>query len=262
MTDIPLFPLHAVLCPGIALPLHVFEPRYRALTEHCLATGAPFGVVLIRDGREVGPSDLTLAGIGTFAEIREANRHPDGRFDLLVVGVGRFAIEEVDATREPYLVGSVIPLDDDVGDEARAGRLADRLLRRFVTYLRLLQPLEGETSEPIDVRIEVETEPAASTDEPHEAAEDAEDDELATGAGTAAERRANLVIPDDPTTLSYLLSGIVQVDLATRQRLLEADTTEQRLELLGGVLDRELWALGRRLRLFIPEGRIDDVRLN
>ena len=52
--EIPLFPLHTVLCPGIVLPLHIFEERYRALTRHCLDTGAPFGVVLIRDGREVG----------------------------------------------------------------------------------------------------------------------------------------------------------------------------------------------------------------
>ena len=58
--EIPLFPLHTVLCPGIVLPLHIFEERYRALTRHCLDTGAPFGVVLIRDGREVG-TDRTLA---------------------------------------------------------------------------------------------------------------------------------------------------------------------------------------------------------
>ena len=52
--EIPLFPLHTVLCPGIVLPLHIFEERYRAMTRHCLDTGEPFGVVLIRDGREVG----------------------------------------------------------------------------------------------------------------------------------------------------------------------------------------------------------------
>jgi Lon protease-like protein len=260
MIDLPLFPLHTVLCPGIALPIHVFEPRYRALVEHCLEAGRPFGVILIREGREVGPSDLTLAGIGTFAEIREANRHPDGRFDLLVVGTGRFELEEVDTASEPYLVGRVTPLDDDVGDEARASRLADRLLRRFVRYLRLLQPQEGESAEPIDVRIELETaDPVEGEEEGDGDAEPVDED---VSGGQERRRRTNLVIPDDPTTLSYLLSGIVQVDLPTRQRLLEADTTELRLELLHGVLDRETWLLARRLRLYVPEGREDPARLN
>ena len=68
------------------------------MTRHCLDTGEPFGVVLIRDGREVGtPGCATLAGVGAFAEIREAGRYPDGRFDLLAAATGRFAIESVDA---------------------------------------------------------------------------------------------------------------------------------------------------------------------
>ena len=71
--EIPLFPLHTVLCPGIVLPLHIFEERYRAMTRRCLDTGDPFGVVLIRDDREVGTQGVaTLAGVGAFAEIREA----------------------------------------------------------------------------------------------------------------------------------------------------------------------------------------------
>ena len=59
--DIPLFPLHTVLCPGIVVPLHVFEERYRALTQHCLDTGQPFGVVLIKNGREVGDRGVLVA---------------------------------------------------------------------------------------------------------------------------------------------------------------------------------------------------------
>ena len=81
--EIPLFPLHTVLCPGIVLPLHIFEDRYRALTRHCLDTGAPFGVVLIRDGREVGSERvLSLAGVGAMVEIREVEHeilHPQRR---------------------------------------------------------------------------------------------------------------------------------------------------------------------------------------
>ena len=63
------------------------------------------------------------------------------------------------------------------------------------------------------------------------------------------------MIPDDPTVLSYLLSGIVQVELPRRQALLEADTTTDRLEALIRLLDRELLLLRRRLRLFAPDPR-------
>jgi Lon protease-like protein len=138
--EIPLFPLHQVLCPGIVLPLHIFEDRYQAMTRHCLDTGQPFGVVLIRDGREVGTKGVaTLAGVGAFAEIREAGRYPDGRYDLLAAATGRFAIESVDAQKEPYLVADVTPLEDEVGDELRAERLAAKAIRRFVRYLDLMR---------------------------------------------------------------------------------------------------------------------------
>src|ERR671910_2942648 len=156
--EIPLFPLPQVLCPGIVLPLHIFEDRYRAMTRRCLDTGEPFGVVLTRDGREVGTARMaTLAGVGAFAEIREAGRYPDGRFDLLAAGTGRFAIESVDARKESYLVARVTPLDDEVGDEARAERLAARAIRRFVRYLDLMRARDGETVEALDIRVEVES---------------------------------------------------------------------------------------------------------
>lgn len=246
---LPLFPLHTVLCPGIALPLHVFEPRYRTMVERCLEEDEPFGVVLIREGREVGAGELAIAGVGTFAEIRQAERLPDGRYDLLVVGAGRFAVDTVDTEREPYVVADVTPLDDEVGDEDLASDLADRAMRRFVGYLRLLQPIAGETAEPIDVRIEVETADPAG--------EAATEPAPPTSAG-----ERSLLIPDDPTVLSYLLSGIVQVDLRERQHLLEAETTLERLAMLDAILDRELWMLERRLRMFVPPSRVDAVRAN
>ena len=97
--QIPLFPLHTVLAPGIALPLHVFEERYRIMVRRCLEETSPFGVVLIREGSEVLRSSptqqLSIAGVGTFAEIREASRYADGRFDLLAVGTSRFVVREV-----------------------------------------------------------------------------------------------------------------------------------------------------------------------
>ncbi|MEO8570659.1 MAG: LON peptidase substrate-binding domain-containing protein, partial [Chloroflexota bacterium] len=155
--QIPLFPLHTVLCPGIVLPLHVFEERYRALTRHCLDTGAPFGVVLIREGSEVGAgATLALAAVGALVEIREAGRYPDGRYDLLAAATGRFSIDTVDPAREAYLIADVTPLDEEVGDEARAERLAASAIRRFIRYLELMRARDGETSEVLDIRVEIE----------------------------------------------------------------------------------------------------------
>jgi uncharacterized protein len=266
--EIPLFPLHTVLCPGIVVPLHIFEDRYRALTRHCLDTGAPFGVVLIRDGREVGAGRaLALAGVGALVEIREAGRYPDGRYDLLAAATGRFVIDAVDPAREPYLVADVTPLEDEVGDEARAERLAASAIRRFVRYLELMRARDGETSEVLDIRVEVESGTADDDDAPPDDDEppaDEIDDEPEAGdeadapppSTSDAERRRDLVIPDDPTVLSYLLSGIVQIELPRRQALLEASTTAERLEALVHLLDRELLLLTSRLRLFAPDPRL------
>jgi Lon protease-like protein len=258
--EIPLFPLHTVLCPGIVLPLHIFEERYRALVRHCLDTGLPFGVVLIRDGREVGAGSVaTLAGVGAFAEIRRAGRYPDGRFDLLAAATGRFAIESVDAMKAPYLVADVTPLDDEVGDETRAERLSAAAIRRFVRYLELMRARDGETTEVLDIQVELDAPAdhpgAAAEDDPFEAAGGRGEDDDLDGHDGDDEAATELTIPDDPTVLSYLLSGIVQVELPRRQRLLEAETTEERLEELVALLDREVLLLGERLRYFAPDPR-------
>jgi Lon protease-like protein len=262
--EIPLFPLHTVLCPGIVLPLHIFEDRYRALTRHCLDTGAPFGVVLIRDGVEVGTDrSLALAGVGALVEIREAGRYPDGRYDLLAAATGRFAIDAVDPAREPYLVADVTPLEDEVGDEARAERLAALAIRRFIRYLELMRAREGETSEVLDIRVEIEGSASGDTIEVDDLVDEEPIDEGDIDIETElvstrsdAERRRDLVIPDDPTVLSYLLSGIVQIELPRRQALLEAATTSDRLDALVRLLDREVLLLRSRLRLFALDPRL------
>jgi hypothetical protein len=246
--ELPLFPLHTVLCPGIALPLHIFEDRYRALVEYCLEASSPFGIVLIREGREVGGGTISFAAVGTMAEIRQAGHYPDGRYDILVVGTDRFSIDRVAVGDEGYFVAQVTSLSEVVADEDLAGRLSNRATRRFVRYLELLQPRPGETADEIDVRVEVETEDPSALD-PGDAGEAGDEPEsLLAGEGT--ERR--IVIPDDPTTLSHLLAGIIQVELPRRQALLEAATTEVRLRDLLVLIDREVLLLRRRWRAFVP----------
>jgi len=287
--ELPLFPLNSVLCPGIALPLHIFEDRYRAMVRHCLETTSPFGVVLIREGHEAGAGAISFTGIGTIAEIRDAGTYEDGRYDLLVVGTRRFEIREVLKGKQPYLVANVDILDESVGDDDAAQRLAMLATRRFVTYLELLQPRSGETADEIDVRVEVETEDEEEDDD--DAAEEDEDEPDpeegeearpgraggpgATAAGRPgtggpageddeerqrAVRRRRVTIPDDPTVLSHLLTGILQVESPRRQVLLEAATTEARLRGLLELIDRETFLLQRRLRFFRPETRVIGAR--
>jgi Lon protease-like protein len=86
-----MFPLGAVLVPGAYLPLHVFEPRYRALVHDCLAGTPEFGVALIERGSEVGGGDARF-DTGCVARIIEARELPDGRFAVATVGDRRIRV--------------------------------------------------------------------------------------------------------------------------------------------------------------------------
>jgi Lon protease-like protein len=258
---LPLFPLHTVLAPGIVLPLHVFEERYRLLIKRCLDTSSPFGIVLIREGPEVLPPDgrsaeLSIASVGTFAEIREASRYPDGRWDVQVVGTGRFDVLSVDTHAEPYLLAEVVRRPELEGDSDEADILVERVRRRFVDYLRLIQPRDGEPGIPLDVQVEVEV----GDDDDVDDDDGDEFDEATLAALTDAPDSVEMTlealrIPDDPIALSYLLTGIVQAEPDRKQSLLEAPTAEQRLRDLDELLDRELDLLERRLALYIPDRR-------
>jgi Lon protease-like protein len=88
-----MFPLGTVLFPHAPLPLHIFEPRYRELTESCLRGDGRFGVVLIERGREVGGGDSRFS-VGTVARIIEAARTPDGRYLLATEGMERLRVRK------------------------------------------------------------------------------------------------------------------------------------------------------------------------
>jgi uncharacterized protein len=116
---LPMFPLGSVLVPGMALPLHVFEPRYRTLVDDCLAGDPEFGVVLIERGSEVGGGELRR-DVGTVARIVEAVRFDDGRWGLGCVGVRRIRVDHWLAD-DPYPRAEVAdwvdePPQEDVED--------------------------------------------------------------------------------------------------------------------------------------------------
>lgn len=91
--ELPMFPLGSVLFPYSLLSLHVFEPRYRVLVRHCLATEPEFGVVLIERGSEVGGGDARF-DVGSLARITEVAELADGRFALVTIGVRRLTVVE------------------------------------------------------------------------------------------------------------------------------------------------------------------------
>jgi Lon protease-like protein len=249
--EIPLFPLHVVLLPGASLPLHIFEPRYRALVADCLAAGEPFGVVGISSGREVGAGLVSFATVGTLAEIREVTRHPDGRFDIVTIGTARFRLTGVDADRKPYLVGTGELLPELLGDPARVARLAARVRARFIRYLELLQP-EGEDEAPGEGADPADAGGSGPREQPR----------AASARERLAEVAARLAPPDDPTTLGRVVSGLVQAELPRRQELLEAATTEERLARLDALLAREVSLLARRLAPYGPDLRLAPLRRN
>lgn len=90
---LPMFPLGTVLLPGMVLPLHVFEPRYRRLVTDVLAGAGRFGVVMIERGHEVGGDD-SRTSVGTVAEVVRAEELDDGRWILIAIGTDRVRVDE------------------------------------------------------------------------------------------------------------------------------------------------------------------------
>lgn len=118
--SLPLFPLEVVLFPGSALPLHIFEERYRTLVAECRERGTLFGVNLFNGG--------TIAPVGCSAGLTSVLReYDDGRLDIVVEGRRRYALLGYDTEVAPYIVGEVEYLDDliEITDETLARETID-----------------------------------------------------------------------------------------------------------------------------------------
>ncbi|MEW2070440.1 LON peptidase substrate-binding domain-containing protein [Streptomyces sp. NPDC007346] len=226
---LPLFPLNAVLFPGLVLPLNVFEERYRAMLRELLKSDEDeprrFVVVAIRDGRETavtgtgmpdpvasappaerapaegfGPDPLqTFHRVGCVADAATIRERPDGSFEVLATGTTRVRLLSVD-TSGPYLSAEVEevteePLAEDEADEA--GALAEGVLRAFRAYQKRLAGASERS--------------------------------LATGSD----------LPDDPSVVSYLVAAATVLDIPTKQRLLQAPDTATRLREELTLLRRE-----------------------
>lgn len=157
ISQIPIFPLPLVLMPAEVLPLHIFEPRYRAMLEDVSETDNSFGVVLY-DETTADDGRPAIGTIGCLAEIRQTMKMDDGRSNILTVGVQRFEIIEYTETLDPYLVATVEFFNDepDTSEE-----LFDAILR--------LSDLFSQTIDTARSSLEIgESNPVVNDEDPEE----------------------------------------------------------------------------------------------
>jgi uncharacterized protein len=202
--QLPIFPLNSVLFPGVTLPLHVFEDRYRALVHHLLTISdrslRVFGIVAIREGYEVGAHGVhSVHRVGCVAQMTSVEPYADGRFDIEVVGRKRMRLEGLD-TSGSYLVGQVEVVEEAIDTSPDAAKAAARALETFKAYREQLSELRGS---------------------------DVLDGEF----------------PRDPEYLSYSLAATCLLTLQERQALLEASGSLQRLVMLRHSLREEMRAM-------------------
>lgn len=145
--DLPLFPLNVVLYPGMALPLRIFEERYKLMMQKCLEEDRMFGVALIKTGKEVGGSAVPFE-VGTVARITDVVPQGGGRMHLSAIGEDVFRIVDIQQIT-PYMIGRVELLERN--EESAPDELTSRVVRHFRTYMSLLSSLRGTGGGTVDL---------------------------------------------------------------------------------------------------------------
>jgi Lon protease-like protein len=219
---LPYFPMHVVVFPHLPLPIHVFEERYRLMTQDVVADGSPFAgrfvVSMLTEGSEVeepGTAHPHAQRVGTIVEVHSAERFADGRWALLVVGVERATLSEVDYSG-PYATARVEPLADVAGDAQRATQLLPRVQAALDAYMETVKRFVASAA-------------SLGADSP----------EITTVAASLDEVLKPIRLPDDPTAASYAVGGVLQIELIRKQQLLELPDAATRLGAELDLLRRE-----------------------
>jgi Lon protease-like protein len=201
-TQMSLFPLNVVLFPGMMLPLHIFEERYKAMIRQCLADNRTFGVVLARNKRAQAPNVKTLNqgdiySVGTTAHITAIENLDDGRMNLITIGRDRFVIKGIQPGVDDFLIGQVDPFsmqDDD--DPEMVEIMAEKLRPLVKQYIGHLGDASGEDL-------------------------------------------SDAVLPADPSGLAFLAGSAMQGPLPDKQKLLSASSLTTLIAKTTSLLDRE-----------------------
>jgi len=258
---IPLFPLGSPLFPGVVLPLHIFEPRYRRLVQDLIARPADsdqrfFGVVAIRQGWEVekvAPAEA-LYDVGCTAQLRGVRPQPDGGFGVVTVGGERFRLLNVVVGDDPpYLQGEVEWLaDEEAADEAagdteglvgsaRADVAADVARTSMAVLVRGVRDLFSRYVAEVAALRGGGWAPGDDEDlDPDLADPSGGPERLQIGAQTAALLRE---VAGDPRALSWLVASGALLTTEDRQALLAVPATRRRLAAESRLLRRELTLL-------------------
>lgn len=191
VSELPLFPLPMVLFPGVPLPLHIFEPRYRQMLEDISATNNLFGLSYFDDA----DSEIPAAGhIGCAAAVTEIQPMPDGRSNILTVGIIRFRVERYVEHEREYLTAQVSFFEDEPEDSEALRASAQEVAATFTRIARSVRKINDE--------------------------------------------RTNLpdISDTEPQRLSFLVAAAVELDMKTKQALLELRSTQERLDRMREIL--------------------------
>lgn len=204
--ELPLFPLPVVLFPGMPMPLHIFEPRYRKMLADIRAGDNLFGLSYFdaaASGKEIPPA----GHIGCVAEVNESQALPDGRSNILSVGVIRYRAESYVERGDPYLVVRPDFFEDDPDVAASLVTSARDVAAMFMRVANSIRVINDE--------------------------------------------RGNLpdITDTEPQKLSFLVGAALEIEIETKQELLELRSTSERLNRLRDVLARVVKGYEERARL-------------
>ena len=147
LVELPLFPLNLVLFPGMRLPLHIFEERYKTMIGECIDSNSTFGVLLIKEGPEAGGTAEPFR-VGTTARITQNTQLDGGRLNILTIGEKRFQLTEIIKTT-PFMLGNVQYLSETLGEVPES--LIVEISEEYSTFLKQLATVAGGWNRTINV---------------------------------------------------------------------------------------------------------------
>lgn len=228
-TTIPLFPLSVVLFPGMMLPLHIFEKRYRIMIQECInSADQTFGVILAKTVQAQTPGVAKLYAddlyeVGTTARITAVEQFEDGRMNLITVGEERFVVKSIRADEADYVIGQVDPFPiNEAGDSIRLNQMTQKLRVLAKDYIDLLASASGEDL-------------------------------------------SNATLPTDPKALAYLVGTALQnrsadkQQLLLAQQLLSAESLSLLVDKTVNVLNKESQILAYMLKAYQAHQRVQKL---
>ena len=200
--EIALFPLpNLILFPGIVVPLHIFEDRYKIMINGCIDRDEAFGMVLIRNGAEEETED-TIHRVGVTARVSDVERLENGRMNILCEGEARFRIHRF-TQQTPFWKGAV----------------------QFFEEGPIHQPVESFYDRVSDLYHQVEEMSGKLSGSP----------------------QTEVVLPESPTDLSYMVAYVLDIDAEEKQKMLEMTSTAERLQVLIVHLNESIRKLEQQL---------------